>query len=114
MNTVEKNLLTTAAVGIGGIIIGFQGLKKVVGCGHNVANGLRWTADKVDAGTDWGVKKCDDGIEFCEAVQATYEAEAAALENQTVEEVLEAKEEQQVPHNRFMDNMNCAGDAAIA
>lgn len=114
MNSVEKNLLTTAAVGIGGLIIGFQGLKKVVGCGHSVANGLRWTADKVDAGTDWGVKKCDDGISFCEEMKVVYEEEAKALETQTVEEVLAEKESQHAEKNPFMASMACEGDASVA
>lgn len=88
---MEKNLLTFAAVGVGAMICGLQGAKKVCSGGHAVADGLRWTADKIDAGSTWGENKCDAGIAYCQQAKEMYETEAAMAEAEDIDAVVEQK-----------------------
>lgn len=73
--SAESMIVKSACVGVGGIMLGFQGLKKVFGAGHSVANGVRKVADGIDTVSDWGEGKCDSGIVMCEELQAQYEKE---------------------------------------
>lgn len=71
---IEKIVLTGAKLAVGAGVYGFKGAKFACSTGHTVANGLRKTADVVDAVSTFGENKCQEGIEWCEATKAIYKA----------------------------------------
>ena len=71
---IEKIVLTGAKLAVGAGVYGFKGVKFACSTGHTVANGLRKTADVVDAVSTFGENKCQEGIEWCEATKAIYKA----------------------------------------
>ena len=89
--SAESIIMKSACVGVGGVIMGFQGLKKMFSAGHSVANGVRKVADGIDAVSDWGEKKCDTGIDYCTLVQGEYEAELETIETIGVDAAVEQK-----------------------
>lgn len=77
--------LTAAAVGLGGLIMGFRGLKCAFSQGHKVANGIRLVADGVDYVSTKGEEKCEAAIVHCEDLQASYDTaiqQSAAAQQQ--------------------------------
>ena len=71
---IEKIVLTGAKLAVGAGVYGFKGAKFACSTGHTVANGLRKTADVVDAVSTFGETKCQEGINWCEETKAIYKA----------------------------------------
>ena len=82
MNAVTKGLATTAAIGLGGIALGFQGLGWCFSQGHKVATGLRIAADGIDAATDFAENQCNAAADACIELSNEYTQEIEDYENE--------------------------------
>lgn len=71
---IEKLVLQGAKLTVATGVYGFKGAKFICSTGHTVANGLRKTADAIDAVSTFGETKCQEGINWCEETKAIYKA----------------------------------------